>query len=131
MPGKEGLKSSDIQTLHCGWKAPPEKKVVPASPSTPTLRMIIAITSSTSEKPAWFRSCAAIVDAYQRGTDHHIGADDDGLLTAGDANTQLTWMDAARGGVVFTPRHGKAVEINALWHHAQLCLADMLPHAHD
>ena len=32
--------------------------------------------------------------------------------------TQLTWMDAKVGDWVVTPRHGKAVEINALWHHA-------------
>ena len=32
-----------------------------------------------------------------------------------------TWMDAKQGDVVFTPRHGKPVEVNALWYHA-LCL---------
>ena len=42
----------------------------------------------------------------------------DGLVFAGDDTTQLTWMDAKRDGKVFTPRHGKAVEINALWFNA-------------
>ena len=37
---------------------------------------------------------------------------------AGDAGTQLTWMDAMCDGIAFTPRYGKAVEINALWHNA-------------
>jgi predicted glycogen debranching enzyme len=32
-------------------------------------------------------------------------------------------MDAKCGETVFTPRHGKPVEVNALWHHALLCLA--------
>jgi predicted glycogen debranching enzyme len=49
--------------------------------------------------------------------------DDDALITAGDDSTQLTWMDAKRDGIVFTPRHGKAVEINALWHHGLLSFA--------
>jgi predicted glycogen debranching enzyme len=42
----------------------------------------------------------------------------DGLITQGDWSTQLTWMDAKCNGVAFTPRQGKAVEINALWYHA-------------
>ncbi|MDK1031606.1 MAG: amylo-alpha-1,6-glucosidase, partial [Planctomycetia bacterium] len=57
----------------------------------------------------------AIVGAYARGTRFGIGTDSDGLITAGDENTQLTWMDAKSGGRPVTPRHGKAVEVNALW----------------
>jgi predicted glycogen debranching enzyme len=59
-----------------------------------------------------------IIDSYQKGTRFGIHADLDGLITAGDANTQLTWMDAKYDGVAFTPRWGKAVEVNALWHNA-------------
>ncbi len=59
-----------------------------------------------------------IIDAYRHGTDHDIGMDEDGLVRAGSAETQLTWMDAKFGDEVFTPRHGKAVEINALWYNA-------------
>jgi glycogen debranching enzyme len=70
--------------------------------------------------------CCAIINAYQRGTDHGIRMDDDGLITAGSPHTQLTWMDAQRDGVIFTPRHGKAIEINALWHHALVCVAAMI-----
>ncbi|MBL1218531.1 MAG: hypothetical protein D8M59_13695 [Planctomycetes bacterium] len=62
--------------------------------------------------------CLEIVNAYHHGTDFDIKADpDDGLIMAGNPTTQLTWMDAMRDGVVFTPRYGKAVEINALWYH--------------
>jgi predicted glycogen debranching enzyme len=43
---------------------------------------------------------------------------EDHLLCAGDKHTQLTWMDAQRDGITFTPRYGKAVEINALWYNA-------------
>ena len=56
-----------------------------------------------------------IIEAYSQGTRFGIHADDDGLITGGDADTQLTWMDARCNGVSFTPRYGKAVEINALW----------------
>jgi predicted glycogen debranching enzyme len=66
-----------------------------------------------------------IIAAYRNGTDFNIRMDDDGLIVAGDATTQLTWMDAKRDGVVFTPRHGKAVEINALWFNALCCMAEM------
>jgi glycogen debranching enzyme len=70
-------------------------------------------------------ACGAIIAAYRRGTDFNIFMDNDGLIAAGDQTTQLTWMDAKRDGVVFTPRHGKAVEINALWFNALRCLAEM------
>ena len=49
-----------------------------------------------------------------------VADDDDGMLRAGDANSQLTWMDAKIGDTAFTPRAGKAVEIQALWFNA-LC----------
>lgn len=65
----------------------------------------------------------SIVDSYRRGTRFGIHADSDGLITAGDGNTQLTWMDARYEGVAFTPRYGKAVEINALWYNALMMLA--------
>lgn len=61
-------------------------------------------------------ACDAILDAYIAGTINKIGLDpEDGLISAGDEHTQLTWMDALRDGKAFTPRHGKAIEINALW----------------
>ncbi|MEZ6232941.1 MAG: amylo-alpha-1,6-glucosidase [Phycisphaerales bacterium] len=50
----------------------------------------------------------------------------DGLVVAGDEETQLTWMDARRDGVSFTPRAGKAVEINALWHHGLRVTAELV-----
>ncbi len=64
----------------------------------------------------------SIIDSYRRGTRFGIHADTDGLITAGDSDTQLTWMDAKFNGVVFTPRHGKAVEVNALWYNALMLL---------
>ncbi len=63
-----------------------------------------------------------IIDWHQRGTRYGIQVDvHDGLLAAGEAGVQLTWMDAKVGDWVVTPRTGKAVEVNALWYNA-LCL---------
>lgn len=74
--------------------------------------------------------CLEIVEAYRDGTDYEIHLDDDGLVCAGTPETQLTWMDAQRDGVTFTPRFGKCVEINALWHHGLRRLAALVgPHA--
>src|SRR6202034_2588035 len=57
-----------------------------------------------------------ILDGYSRGTRHGIRMDpEDGLLRAGEAGLQLTWMDARVGDRVITPRIGKPVEIQALW----------------
>jgi predicted glycogen debranching enzyme len=65
-----------------------------------------------------------IVDSYQKGTKFGIHADADGLITAGDEHTQLTWMDAKCDGIAFTPRYGKAVEVNALWYNCLCLLAE-------
>ncbi len=63
-----------------------------------------------------------IIEWHRRGTWYEIHVDpSDGLLWAGTPGSQLTWMDAKVGDWVVTPRHGKPVEINALWHGA-LCL---------
>ncbi|MCR4437008.1 MAG: amylo-alpha-1,6-glucosidase [Clostridiales bacterium] len=59
-----------------------------------------------------------IIRSYARGTRFNIKMDEDCLISAGDPETQLTWMDAKAGGRAVTPRHGKAVEINALWYNA-------------
>jgi len=70
-------------------------------------------------------ACQQIIDGYKRGTRFGIKMDaGDGLITQGDPTTQLTWMDAKTNGVVFTPRHGKAVEINALWYNALRLMGD-------
>jgi len=64
-----------------------------------------------------------IVAWHTRGTRHNIHEDDDGLLVAGVADDNLTWMDARVDGHAVTSRHGKAVEINALWFNALSILA--------
>jgi predicted glycogen debranching enzyme len=56
-----------------------------------------------------------IIDGYRQGTRYHIHMDKDGLIAGGVPGAQLTWMDAKVGDWVVTPRHGKPVEIQALW----------------
>jgi predicted glycogen debranching enzyme len=56
-----------------------------------------------------------ILDGYRRGTRFDIHMDGDGLIVGGTPGTQLTWMDVKVGDWVVTPRHGKPVEIQALW----------------
>jgi len=67
-------------------------------------------------------ACRQIIDGYKAGTRYHIKMEDDCLITQGDSSTQLTWMDAKMGGHAFTPRQGKAVEINALWYHVLMLM---------
>lgn len=65
-----------------------------------------------------FQTMKDIIFNYTKGTHFNISMDEDGLINAGDKNIQLTWMDAKIGDFIVTPRHGKAVEINALWYNA-------------
>ena len=56
-----------------------------------------------------FDVLAAIIDWYAHGTRYSIRVDEsDGLLYAGEAGVQLTWMDARVGDQVITPRTGQA-----------------------
>ncbi len=65
----------------------------------------------------------SIIKSYSQGTLFNIRMDPaDFLISHGEKGYQLTWMDAKIGDHVITPRAGKAVEINALWYNALLCL---------
>jgi predicted glycogen debranching enzyme len=73
-----------------------------------------------------FDALIDIVEWHRRGTRYRIRVDpEDNLLWAGEEGVQLTWMDAKVGDWVVTPRIGKAVEINALWFNALMCIADL------
>lgn len=65
-----------------------------------------------------------MIEWHQKGTRYKIRVDaKDGLLQAGEPGLQLTWMDAKIGEWVITPRIGKPVEVNALWHNALQVMA--------
>ncbi|GIJ46407.1 glycogen debranching protein [Virgisporangium aliadipatigenens] len=57
-----------------------------------------------------------VIEAHVAGTRYNIRMDPaDGLISQGAPGVALTWMDARVEGVPVTPRHGKPVEVNALW----------------
>jgi predicted glycogen debranching enzyme len=66
-----------------------------------------------------------IIDWHYNGTRHNIRVIDDGLLSAGEAGQQLTWMDAKLGNTIM-PRMGKPVELQALWYNALRIFAELL-----
>lgn len=67
------------------------------------------------ERRALQTAVDAILAGYRNGTRFGIRADRDGLLSAGEAGLQLTWMDARVNGRCITQRSGKPVEVQALW----------------
>ncbi len=70
----------------------------------------------------------SIAAGYEKGTRFGIRVDPaDGLVTQGEDGVALTWMDARVEDWVVTPRRGKPVEINALWHAALRTLAVLAP----
>jgi glycogen debranching enzyme len=73
----------------------------------------------------FYPAAKEIIGWHRHGTHHDIVVDnEDHLLSAGKPGSQLTWMDAKIGDWVVTPRHGKPVEINALWHGALMLAAE-------
>ncbi|MFT3887979.1 MAG: amylo-alpha-1,6-glucosidase [Arachnia sp.] len=80
------------------------------------VRAFHAATGDDDTLRELFPVLADIVDQHLAGTRYGIGVDPaDGLLRAGEPGQNLTWMDAKVDGVVMTPRHGKPVELSALW----------------
>lgn len=71
-----------------------------------------------------FETMKNIIFYYQTGTYFNIHMDpSDGLIVSGSGLDQVTWMDVRVNDKVITPRHGKAVEINALWFNALSIMA--------
>lgn len=67
-----------------------------------------------------------VIDHHRCGTRHGLKLLDNGLITGGNQNVQLTWMDAKVNGYVVTPRSGIAVEITALLHNFVRILAVLI-----
>ena len=69
-----------------------------------------------------------IIENYCKGIDidnNNIYLDEDGLISSGTEETQNTWMDAKYGDIAFTPRNGKAVEVNSLWYNANCIMQEL------
>lgn len=72
-------------------------------------------------KSVMYDKLARIIENYIKGInidDNNIYLDTDFLISSGTEYTQNTWMDAKYQNHVFTPRNGKAVEINSMWYNA-------------
>ncbi|MBV9241390.1 MAG: glycogen debranching enzyme N-terminal domain-containing protein [Acidobacteria bacterium] len=89
------------------------------------IRAFVARTGDSSLIGELYSKLVDVILWHVRGTRYGIKVDTDGLLHAGEAGTQLTWMDAKVGDEVFTPRIGKPVEIQALWYNALSTMADL------
>ena len=87
-------------------------------------RYMAATNDATFWRDLLMPTARTILDAYQAGTMFDIRADADTLIAGGSDGTQLTWMDAKLADRPVTPRHGKAVEVNALWHSAHRIMAE-------
>ena len=75
-----------------------------------------------------YENLKSIIENYKNGIDiddNNIYLDADNLIVSGTEYTQNTWMDAKYGNFAFTPRNGKAVEINAMWYNALMIMADL------
>lgn len=89
------------------------------------VREYIQATGDTALLRDLYPVLADIIAWHRRGTRYQIHMDEaDGLLYAGEAGVQLTWMDAKVDDWVVTPRTGKPVEINALWFNALRIMED-------
>jgi predicted glycogen debranching enzyme len=72
-----------------------------------------------------YPTLVAILEWHTQGTRYGLGMDEsDGLLRTGEAPVGLTWMNAQTSDRIITPRAGKPVEINALWHNALSTMGD-------
>ncbi len=88
------------------------------------IRAYYEATADTALIRELFPTLKDIVKWYRRGTRYNISMDEnDGLIYAGEAGVQLTWMDAKVDNWVVTHRIGKPVEINALWYNALQAMA--------
>ncbi len=89
------------------------------------VRAYVAATGDLALARELYPTLAESIAWHERGTRYQIQVDAaDGLLYAGEAGVQLTWMDAKVDNWVVTPRIGKPVEINALWYNALRVMAD-------
>ena len=90
------------------------------------IRAYYAATGDGDRVRELFPKLKDIINWHLKGTRYNIHVDPaDGLLYAGEAGVQLTWMDAKVDDWVVTPRIGKPVEINALWYNALRIMSDM------
>jgi predicted glycogen debranching enzyme len=83
------------------------------------LHCYLEVTDDLALIDELYPTLVEIVEWHLKGTHHGLGVDEsDDLLQVREAPIGLTWMNKRDGERVVTPRVGKPVEINALWHNA-------------
>ena len=89
------------------------------------LHHYLAVTADWAFVKDQLPALEEVVRWHVNGTRFDIHMDPlDGLLTATAPGYGLTWMDARDQDWVVTPRHGKPVEIAALWYNALRLMSD-------
>ena len=79
-------------------------------------------------KEHFYNKLKIVIEHYEKGIDlddNNIFLDSDFLISSGTPYTQNTWMDAKYEHHAFTPRNGKAVEINAMWYNALMIMSEL------
>ena len=71
-----------------------------------------------SRHDAFMPMVCNLLEALRTGADRRVKVTTDGGLYVEPGPWAMTWMDAMVGGVPVTPRHGFAVDLNALFHNA-------------
>lgn len=68
-----------------------------------------------------------IIQGYIEGIAYDIKMQENYLISGGNQNIALTWMDGYINGTPVIPRQGFPVEVNALWYNA-LCFGAQIAH---
>ncbi|HAR67323.1 MAG TPA: glycogen debranching protein [Lentisphaeria bacterium] len=91
---------------------------------TRALQLYAQVVGPAQVPATLVRALSSIIKAYLDDLVPYAHLES-GAIWAGSVDTQLTWMDANAYGRPVTPRHGFAIELNALWFNA-LCFRDEL-----
>jgi len=67
-----------------------------------------------------------IISCYQKGLEYGIIMDEDGLIYSNESKYRLTWVNARNEESAFSPRYGKAVEVQALWFNSLVIINEIL-----
>jgi glycogen debranching enzyme/glucan phosphorylase/glycosidase len=105
-----------------------EVKRVLANNRVDTIQIILEEIIETYKNGIFYEDCWQ-ENGIEQSQTVHIFMDTDFLISAGNESTQLTWMDVKPiGHKPVTSRHGKAVEINALWYNALIVMKNIKRH---
>jgi len=94
------------------------------------LREYLRYTDDEQTGKAMFDLVDQILTTMGQGTSLGIRADHEGLLVGGSPTHAVSWMNAQVNESPITSRHGRQVEINALWYSALRIASDLARRFH-